>query len=172
MVCNYFTKWVEAEALSQVIVKHVRGFMYNNIIVKFGVPHTLIMDNRKQFNYESMQAFCATYSIMPKCVSISYPQANGQVERTNRTIKESIEKRVDWLNDKWADELPSILWGYRMTRRSPAEESPFRMAFGTEAVLPIELEIPNFRVQRFDKMINEVGMRTQLDGLEEIRETA
>ena len=46
------------------------------------------------------------------------------------------------------------------------------MAFGSEAVLPIELKIPNFQVQTFDKMINEVGMRAQLDGLKEVRETA
>ena len=68
--------------------------------------------------------------------------------------------------------MPSILWGYRTTRRSPIEESPFRMAFGTEAVLPIELEIPNFQVQTFNEMINEVGIRAQLDGIEEVRETA
>ena len=46
------------------------------------------------------------------------------------------------------------------------------MAFGTEAVLPIKLEIPNFRVQTFDEMINEVGMRAQLDGIKEVREMA
>ena len=134
--------------------------------------HTLIMDNGKQFNCESVRGFCAAYGTIPKYVLVSHPEANGQVERTNRTIKESIKKRVDWLNGKWADELPSILWGYRTTRRSSTEESPFRMAFGTEAVLPIELEIPNFRVQTFDEMINEVGMRVQLDGIEEVRETA
>ena len=54
MACKYFTKWVEAEALSQVTVKYVRGFIYNNIIVRFGVPHTLNMDNGKQFNYKSV----------------------------------------------------------------------------------------------------------------------
>ena len=47
MGCDYFTKWVEAEALSQVTGKRVRGFIYNNIIVRFGVPHTLVMDNGK-----------------------------------------------------------------------------------------------------------------------------
>ena len=113
-----------------------------------------------------------TYNITPKYVLVSHPQANGQVERTNRTIKESIKKRVDLLSDKWVDELSSILWGYQTSRRSPTKESPFHMAFGTEAVLPIELEITNFRVQTFDEMINEVGMRAQLDGIEEVRETA
>ena len=121
MGCNYFTKWVEAKALSQVTVKHVRGFIYNNIIVKFGVPNTLIMDNGKLFNRESVQAFCAAYGITLKYVSVSHPQANGQVERTNRTIKESIKKYIDWLSGKWANELPSILWGYRTTRRSPTK---------------------------------------------------
>ena len=95
--------------MSQVTVKHVRRFIYNNIIVRFGVPHTLIMDNSKQFNCESVWAFCAAYGITSKYVSVSHPQANGQVERTNRTIKESIKKRVDRLSGKWADALPSIL---------------------------------------------------------------
>ena len=134
--------------------------------------HTLIIDNGKQFNCKSVRAFCAIYSITPKYVSMLHPQANGQVERTNKTIKASIKTHIDRLNGKWADKLPNIIWGYRMTKRSLTKESPFCMAFGTEAVLPIELEIPNFRVQTFDEMINKVGMRAQLDGLEEVREMA
>ena len=55
MAYDYFTKWVEVEALSQVTAKQVLSFIYNNIIIRFKVPHTLIMDNGKQFNYESVR---------------------------------------------------------------------------------------------------------------------
>ena len=77
MACDYFTKWVKAKALSQVTAKHVRRFIYNNIIVRFGVPHTLIIDNGKQFNCESVLAFCVMYGITHKYVLVSFPQANG-----------------------------------------------------------------------------------------------
>ena len=57
-------------------------------------------------------------------------------------------------------------------KRTPTKGTLFYTVFGIEEVLPIELKIPNFRVQTFNKMINEVGMRAQLDGMEEVHETA
>ena len=50
IACDYFTKWVEAEAVAEVTEKKVRGFLYNNILSRFGVSHTLVMDNGTQFN--------------------------------------------------------------------------------------------------------------------------
>ena len=47
---NYFTKWVEVEAVAKVIKKNMQSFVYNNILVRFGVPHFLVIDNGRQFN--------------------------------------------------------------------------------------------------------------------------
>ena len=80
---------------------------------------------------------------------------------------DSLKAKVDRLSGKWAEELPGILWGYRTTRRSPTEESPFKLAFGLEAVLLIELELPNIRVQSYDEMVNQVELNAQLDAMEE-----
>ena len=63
-----------------------------------------------------------------------------------------------------------ILWGYWITRGSATEESPFRLAFGYEAILPIELELPSHRVQTYDELINEIGLRARLDAIGETRE--
>ena len=52
-------------------------------------------------------------------------------------------------------------------RRSPIEESPFRLAFGSEAVLLVELELPNIPVQSYDEMVNQVGLNAQRDAMEE-----
>ena len=56
---------------------------------------------------------------------------------------DSVKARIDRLSSTWAKELPGILWGYRTTRKSSTEEFLFQLAFGYEAVLPIELELPN-----------------------------
>ena len=125
------------------------------------------MDNGRQFDCQGMRDFCKKYGITAKYTSVAHPQSNGQVEVINKTLMDSLKAKVDRLSGKWAEELPGIVWGYRTTRRSTTEESSFRLAFGSEAVLPIELELPNIRVQSYDEMVNQVGLNAQLDAMEE-----
>ena len=42
---DYFTKWVEAEALADIWDVDVKRFVWKNLITRFGVPDSLISDN-------------------------------------------------------------------------------------------------------------------------------
>ena len=42
---DYFTKWVEAEPLTTITKKNVRGFVWKMIICRFGIPRVFIFDN-------------------------------------------------------------------------------------------------------------------------------
>ena len=44
---DYFTKWVEAEALASITPEKIKEFIYKNIFCRYGVPHTIISDNGK-----------------------------------------------------------------------------------------------------------------------------
>ncbi|CAL2238625.1 unnamed protein product [Prunus armeniaca] len=46
---DYFTKWIEAEALSFVKEADVERFIWRNIICRFGCPQSLVIDNCSQF---------------------------------------------------------------------------------------------------------------------------
>ena len=65
-----------------------------------------------------------------------------------------------------------MLWAYRTTQRLPTGETPFALAFGTEAIIPIELKLPSARVVAFDEPQNAQSLRANLDLLEERREIA
>ena len=39
---DYFTKWVEAEALAMITEARIRSFVWKNIICRFGIPLTII----------------------------------------------------------------------------------------------------------------------------------
>ncbi|KAL0412083.1 UNVERIFIED_CONTAM: hypothetical protein Slati_3798000 [Sesamum latifolium] len=43
------------------------------------------------------------------------PQANGQVEVTNRVLVQGIKRRLERVGGNWAEELTSVLWAYRTT---------------------------------------------------------
>ena len=45
VVVDYFTKWVETEALANIRDVYVKKFMWRNIVMRFGVPNSLISDN-------------------------------------------------------------------------------------------------------------------------------
>ena len=57
MAIEYFTKWVEAEALASIIPSKIE-FIYKNIVCRYGVPHTIIFDNNTQFDCDECKEFC------------------------------------------------------------------------------------------------------------------
>ncbi|XP_021863719.1 uncharacterized protein [Spinacia oleracea] len=53
---DYFTKWVEAEALKNTKAQDVRAFIWKNIITRFGMPQSIIFDNGPQFKTPKLES--------------------------------------------------------------------------------------------------------------------
>lgn len=49
VVVDYFTKLVEEESLAVILGKNVEIFVWKMIVCSFGLPHTIINVNKKQF---------------------------------------------------------------------------------------------------------------------------
>ena len=169
---DYFTKWVEAEPLARITEKNTRNFVWKGIICRFGIPKVLISDNARQFDNDGFRKFCSDLAISHHFSSPGHPQANGQVEVTNRTILRNLKTRLEKSKGEWVEDLPSILWAYHTTSRIPTGETPYSMVYGTESVIPVEIGMPSFRTSNFDKDSNDGELRLNLDLLEEKREQA
>ena len=122
---DYFTKWVEAEPLSIITEKSIRTFIWRNIICRYGILRVLVSDNGKQFDNSAFRDFCSKLRIKNHYSSPAHPQANGQVEVTNRTLLKIIKTRLEGAKGIWPDELPSVLWAYWTTARTPTGKTPF-----------------------------------------------
>ena len=61
---------------------------------------------------------------------------------------------------------------YRTTTRTPTSETPFKLAFGIEAIIPVEVGMPSLRSTCFDEHSNDEGLKLALDCLLEVREYA
>ena len=69
----------------------------------------------------------------------------------------------------WVEELHSVLWAYRTTPHSTTGETPFRLTYGTEVVIPVEISEPSRRTDRLlDEEMNDEALRDELDLVEEI----
>nr|GEU58317.1 reverse transcriptase domain-containing protein [Tanacetum cinerariifolium] len=72
----------------------------------------------------------------------------------------------------WVDELPNILLTHHTMLKTSNVETPFSLTYGSEAVIPAELEMPIYRTIQFNETSNEEEMRLNLDLIQERRETA
>ena len=106
----------------------------------------LVYDNGKQFDNSAFKNFCSELGIKNHYSSPAHPQANGQVEVTNQTLLKIIKPRLEGAKVIWPDKLPSVLWAYRTTARTPTRETPFRLAYGANAVIPAEIGLTSYRV--------------------------
>ena len=80
-----------------------------------------------------------------------------------------IKTRLDGAKGIWLDELPSVLWAYRTTVKTPIGETPFQLAYGSEVVIPAKVELMSYRVGNHDESRNNKAMRLQLDLVDEVR---
>ena len=92
---DYFTKWVEAEALAIITEKNIRSFVWRNIICKYVIPRVLVSDNGKKFDNNAFRDFCLKLGIKNHYSSPAHQQANGQVEVTNRSLLKIIKTRLE-----------------------------------------------------------------------------
>ncbi|KAK3028024.1 hypothetical protein RJ639_040023 [Escallonia herrerae] len=167
---DYFTKWVEAEALALITERKCWDFFWRAVVCLFGIPRVLITDNGKQFDNSTFRTICANLSIEQHFTSVAHPQTNGQNEVTNRTLLQGIKKKLDGVRGLWVDELPKILWAYNTTSRTSTGETPFSLLFGTEALIPVEIGLHSLCLTTYDPVQNEEALRANLDLLDERRE--
>ncbi|XP_074326740.1 uncharacterized protein LOC141664684 [Apium graveolens] len=104
--------------------------------------------------------------------SMAHPQGNRVIEVANKIICQGIKKRLGEAKERWADELPWVLWAYRTTPRSSTGETPFRMAYGTDPLVPVEVGLESYRTEVYNMEVNNFGLRDNVDLLEEEREAA
>ncbi|XP_021735240.1 uncharacterized protein LOC110701933 [Chenopodium quinoa] len=136
---DYFNKWIEAEAASNITEQTVRKFIWQNIITRFGIPKVLVFDHGRQFDNLSLRRYTDQFGIKLAYSAVCHPQSNGQAEAANKQILNALKKRVEDQNSKWIEELPGTLWSLRTTEKEATGHSPFELVYGSEAVLPVEI---------------------------------
>ena len=71
-----FTKWIEARPIS-VIKSEQAVLFFLDIIHRFGVPNSIIMDNGTQFTGKKFLQFCDEHHIHIDWAFVPYPWMNG-----------------------------------------------------------------------------------------------
>uniref|UniRef100_A0A5S6Q9H7 RNA-directed DNA polymerase n=1 Tax=Trichuris muris TaxID=70415 RepID=A0A5S6Q9H7_TRIMR len=143
IVCvDYLTKWVELKAVPDTTAEKVRDFLIECIVARHGVPKKIISDRGTAFTAESMRITLSSMGIAHGMVSACHPQANGLVERTNRTVSGVLSAYVNSKHNDWDELLPFVMLALNTAEHSSTRFTPFELVYGRLAVLPEESCLP------------------------------
>ena len=95
IVCtDYLKKCLETKAVKATTEQKVVEFLRENIFYKFGYPREVVTDQGSQFTSKLMKELIEKYGII-HCKYFPYhPQANGQVESTNKVLESILTNTI------------------------------------------------------------------------------
>ena len=91
---------------------------------------------------------------------------------TNRTLLKIIKVHLEGAKGVWLEELPNVLWAYRTTAKTLTGETPFKLNYGAEAVVPIKVGITSMKREFFLGVNIDYQLKVNLDCLDKTREEA
>nr|KYP55434.1 Transposon Ty3-G Gag-Pol polyprotein [Cajanus cajan] len=149
---DYFTKWVEAIPLKEVEQKDIIDFVEDHIITRFGIPQTITTDQGTVFTGRKFAQYAESRGIKLIATTPYYAQANGQVEAANKVVIGLIKKHISNKPRSWHETLVQILWAYRNSPRDATKTTPYKLVYGHEAILPVDINLQSIHIQKQNEL--------------------
>lgn len=122
VVIDYYSRYMELEIMSKITAEETIKRL-RRIFRIWGPPRTITLDNAKQFVSCELDNYCKLKGIHLNHTSPYWPQANGEVERQNRSLLKRM-KIANALYNDWKAELNHYLELYNNTPHTVTGKAP------------------------------------------------
>jgi transposase InsO family protein len=116
--------------------------LQENIFTIFGFPKRIVTDNVVAFKDKHLVKLCEELGIQLVHSIAYYPQGNGLTDSSNKSLFIIVKKLLEQNTRGWDSNLKFVLWDDRVTNKRSIRTSPFKLAYGTEAIFPVQLALP------------------------------
>lgn len=125
-----FTKFCFVKAVRNTKTKYVVQEL-NEIIKVFGAPKRIITDRGRSFTSKRFKDFNDERNIRHHLNAVGMPRGNGQVERYNKTILDSLSTMgADKSDDEWDENVMNIQLGLNNTLNRAITTTPSEALLG------------------------------------------
>ncbi|KAE9118031.1 hypothetical protein PF010_g8375 [Phytophthora fragariae] len=131
---DHFTGFVIAKAMSETGALEVAKVFEECVFRRFGVPSLIRHDRDPRFMSEVFQKFSEMMQSRSRATLSYRPQANGQQERSVKTMIQTVRAYVeDPLQADWDDIAEKLVHAINNSRDSTRRETPFYLVHGWDA---------------------------------------
>ncbi|KAG2191485.1 hypothetical protein INT47_004957, partial [Mucor saturninus] len=133
---DYATNWCGARAVPVASKEVVVDFIYEEIVMNFGVMSEICTDRGANFTSGLVQEYIKRIGLKFKLTSAYHPRTNAKAERFNGVIKQMLRKYTNGALHRWDDFVHAALWACRIRLHTTTGFSPFYLTYGREPRLP------------------------------------
>lgn len=163
-VIDGFSKFIFVKAVKNLKSKTTIKIL-QDIFDIIGIPKVIISDRGTSFTSSSFKEFIKSIGSKHVLNAVATPRANGQIERYNRTILESLATlNHDQDERDWDTKLGRLQLSLNNTRNKTTGKTPSEIVFGLRSINQTEGPILN--------TLAENKGENPLSNIEVIRETA
>uniref|UniRef100_H2ZRT1 Gypsy retrotransposon integrase-like protein 1 n=1 Tax=Latimeria chalumnae TaxID=7897 RepID=H2ZRT1_LATCH len=159
VAADYFTRWTEAYSLPDQEAKTVARVLIEEFICRYGTPCTIHTDQGRNFESTFFQELCTLLDIDKTRTTPYHPQSDGLVERFNRTLTMMLSMFVEANQSNWDQMLPFVMMAYRSSVQSSTGSTPFKVLFGREITLPVDV-VMNIKPEQEYHYVSEYVQQT------------
>ena len=139
VVTDYFTKFPFAFCTDNIAAEKIAEKLMDEIICCFGVPVKMHSDQGSNFERNTFDSLCKAINIAKSRTTPFAPWSNGETEKMNHTLIAMLKRMVSLHPRKWDTLLQKALMHYRSSEHSSTHFTPYRLMFGREMRLPIDI---------------------------------
>jgi Integrase zinc binding domain len=127
VISDRFSKLTRTVPLRTITALGVPKAFCDAWVFSYGPPRYFLKDNGTQFNAKFFLSVCRELGIAKIFTTAYHPQTNGQVERFNRTIINSLRGYVERRQTDWDEYTSAITFGYNCRVQSSLNLAPFEL---------------------------------------------
>ena len=169
VMVDCFSIWTEACPLSDKTAQSVADAFFNQVVCRFGMPIVIHSDQGREFENRIMQELCILCGSHKTRTTLYHPESDGLVERFNRTLLMMLAMFASKNREDWDDLLPPVMMAYRSSVHESTGFSPYRLMFGEECTLPMDIGLPKQQNDVTDNISSPYAVWVR-DALEEAYE--
>ena len=128
VVIDYYSKWAEVELMEEATAGKIVA-MFRRIMGREGVPKQIVSDNGTQFLSREFQDLMKEFGIQHRRTPVYHPQANGLVERFNRTLGGFLQTAAR-LGGNTNERIQTMITTYNATPQATTGKSPAELLHG------------------------------------------
>lgn len=123
VVVDYFSRYFEVAVMRSITSSNVID-KFQDMFATHGLPYSIRTDNGPQFVSDEMENYLKENDIEHVYTTACWPQANGEVERQNRSLLKAMKTAQNWKK-----ELRTFLVAYRSTPHSTTGVAPATLLY-------------------------------------------